>query len=93
MIKVLMKLGIEGMYLNIIKTIYIASLYYSQHHNKWGKAEIISSKVKNEVRVFPLSTLNQFNHRIPNQSNTLTGRRNIRNTNWKGSSQTTFIYR
>jgi hypothetical protein len=49
----LMKEGLEGMYLNIINTIYdkpIANVVLNR-----GKNEAISSKVKNETRV---STLN-----------------------------------
>jgi hypothetical protein len=57
MIKVLRKLGIEGMYLNIIKAIYITSV--CQHHTKWGKTEIIASKVSMSlfILVFTFSTL------------------------------------
>jgi hypothetical protein len=51
MIKALMILGIEGMNLNIIKTICQT---YSQHHTKWGETESISSKVWNEKEC-PLS--------------------------------------
>jgi hypothetical protein len=58
---------------------------YSQHHTKWEK-----------IKPFPLkSGIRQWDPRspflfsslgIPRQSNK-TGRRNERNTNWKGSSQ------
>jgi hypothetical protein len=50
MTKVLMKLGKEGMYFNIIKVIYDKPIA------KWGKTETISSRVKNETRC-PLSPL------------------------------------
>jgi hypothetical protein len=49
MIKVLRKLGIEGMYLNIIKAIYITSV--CQHHTKWGKTETVSPVVRNDTRL------------------------------------------
>jgi hypothetical protein len=55
MIKPLMKLGIEGMYLNIIKAIYdkpIPNIIL-----KWGKTDTLSSKVRNETSVSPLSPL------------------------------------
>jgi hypothetical protein len=54
MIKVLMKLGIEGMYLNITKTMYdkpIANSILSGEKN-----ETISPKVRNEMRVPTIST-------------------------------------
>jgi hypothetical protein len=53
MIKALMKLGIEGMYLNIIKAIYdkpIANIILN------GKTETISPKVSNKTWVPILST-------------------------------------
>jgi hypothetical protein len=56
------------------------------------KTETISSKVRNQTRVFTLSTLTQHSLGIPSQSNK-TGRRNKRNTNWKRSSQTLPICR
>jgi hypothetical protein len=70
MIKALKKLGIEGMYLNIIKAIYdkpIATF--------WGKIEAISSEVRNETIVSTLSTSIQCILGILRQSNK-TGRRN-----------------
>jgi hypothetical protein len=83
-IKALMKLGIERMYLNIIKTIYKKT--YCRHHSKWGQTETISSKLRNEPKILILFTVIQHGLGIPSQSNK-TGRRNKRNTNWKGSSQ------
>jgi hypothetical protein len=53
MIKGLRKVGIEGMYLNIIKAIY------EKPAANGGKTETISSKVRNETRVSTLSTLIQ----------------------------------
>jgi hypothetical protein len=55
MIKTLMKLGIEGMYLNIIKTIYDKPIVNIINGKK---TEIISSKVRNGTRVSTISTLN-----------------------------------
>jgi hypothetical protein len=71
MINALMKLGIEGVYLNIIRAIYdkpIANII-----TKWGKT--ISSKVRNKTRVSTLSTLIKHSLGIPSQSNKA-GRRN-----------------
>jgi hypothetical protein len=72
MIKALMKLGIERMYLNLINTIYNKTI---ANHTKWGKAETLSHKVRNETRVSTVSILIQHNFGIPSQSNE-TGRRN-----------------
>jgi hypothetical protein len=76
MIKALMKLGIEGMYHNIIKAVYDKSTA-----NFVLKIETISSKVRNETRVSILSTPIQHSLGIPSQSSE-TERRNKRNTNW-----------
>jgi hypothetical protein len=65
MTKLLMKLGIQGMYLNIIKAT----------HPKWAKTETISSKDMYETRVSTLFTLIQHSLEIPSQTNTR-GRRN-----------------
>jgi hypothetical protein len=64
----------------------------SQHYKKWGKTEIISSKVRKDARVSTLSTLIQHNLGILSQSNK-TGTRNKRNSNRKGRSQTIPICR
>jgi hypothetical protein len=77
-----MKLG-KGMYLNIIKPIYdkpIVSIITNGENLK-----SFTLKVRNEARVFILSTLIQQSFGIPNQSNK-TGR-NKRNSNRKGRSQ------
>jgi hypothetical protein len=42
---------------------------YKQLHAKWGKTEIISSKVRNETRVSTLFTLIQHSPGVPSQSN------------------------
>jgi poly-beta-hydroxyalkanoate depolymerase len=64
--KALMTLGVEGMYLNIIKAIYdkpIANI------TKLGKNRNISSKVKKKISVSTLSTLIYHSLEIPSQSN------------------------
>jgi hypothetical protein len=76
MIKALMKLGIEGMYLNIIKAIYdkpIASIILN------GEKQIISFSVRNKTRVSTLPIPIQHSIGIPSQSNNARGRnkRNI----------------
>jgi hypothetical protein len=85
MIKVLMQLEIEGMYLNIIKAIYdkpIANIILNRK----------KLKARNETRLFTLSTLIQHSLEIHSQNNEI-GRRNKRNTNRKGRSQTIPICR
>jgi hypothetical protein len=77
MIKALRKLGIEGMYLNIIKAIYdkpIATIIIS------GEKQTIFPEVRNETRMPTLPTPIQHNPVIPSQSNKAR-RRNKRNTN------------
>jgi hypothetical protein len=77
MIKALRKLGIEGLYLNIIKAIYdkpVANIILN-----WGKTANISPKVRNEKRMPTLPTPIQHSPEIPSQSNK--ARRNKRNTN------------
>jgi hypothetical protein len=62
----LWKTGNEGMYPNIIKALYdkpIANIING------GKAKIISPNVRNETKVFTLSTLIQYSTGIPNQRN------------------------
>jgi hypothetical protein len=77
MIKVLMKLGIGGMYLNIIKAIHdkpLANIVLTG-----GKTETISPKFRNEIRVSTLSTPIQHSLGNTSQSNK-TGKRNKRHT-------------
>jgi hypothetical protein len=56
MIKALKKLGIKGMFLNIIK----ANL-----HTKWRTTETIPIKVRNETGMFAFSTPIQYSFAIP----------------------------
>jgi hypothetical protein len=77
MIKALRKLGIEGMYLNIIKAICdkpTVKIIFN------GEKLKISPKIRNETRLPTLHTPIQFSPRIPSQSNKAR-RRNKRNTN------------
>jgi hypothetical protein len=77
-IKALRKLGIEGMYLNIVKVIYdkpVANLILNGE-----KTETISPKIRNDARVPILPTLIQHSPGILSQSNKAR-RRNKRNTN------------
>jgi hypothetical protein len=62
-----MKVEIEGMYLNIIKTVYdkpIANIILNGE-----KTETISSKVRDETRVHIFSTLIQHSLGTSSQSN------------------------
>jgi hypothetical protein len=74
MIKALRKLGISGMYLNIIKAIYDKPIV-----NFILNGEKLKPKVRNETRMPSLPTLIQHSFGIPSQSNTVR-RRNKRNT-------------
>jgi hypothetical protein len=68
----MIKLGIEGMYLKLIKAIYdqpIANIKLNEE-----KIETIPSKIQNETRVSNLSTPIQHSLGIPSQNNK-TGRR------------------
>jgi hypothetical protein len=69
MIKALRKLGIEGMYLNIIKAIYgkhIANIILNGE--KLKLSETISPKIKIETRVPTIPTPIQHSAGIPGQS-------------------------
>jgi hypothetical protein len=64
MIKVLRKLGIEGMYLNIVKAIYnkpIANIILNE--------EKLKPEIRNETRVPTIPTPIQHSPGIPSQSN------------------------
>jgi hypothetical protein len=65
-IKALKKLGIEEMFLNIIKAIYDK---HSQHHSKWRTAETILLKVRNRTRLSTFSTNIQYSFGFSSQSN------------------------
>jgi hypothetical protein len=76
MINALRKLGIKGMYLNLIKVIYdkpIANIILNG-----GKTETISHKVRNEKRLPTIPTPIQHSPGIPSQRNK-TRRTNKRN--------------
>jgi hypothetical protein len=57
-----------------------------------GKTETISSKIRDEVRVFTPPTLIQHSIEIPIQSNK-TGERNTKNSNREGRSQIVLMCR
>jgi hypothetical protein len=80
-----MKLGIEEMYLNTIKAIFDKSMT-SIILNK-GNLKPLPLKVRNKTRMSTLSSPIQYSHGILSHRNK-SGRRNKRNTNWTGSSQT-----
>jgi hypothetical protein len=90
MIKALMKVVIQGMYLNTIKSIYEKPIVNIVLNGK--KTKIISSKVRNETSIFTLSSPFQHSLGILNQDNK-TGRGNKRNINRKGRNQTTSVCR
>jgi hypothetical protein len=90
MIKALIKLAIEGMYLNIIKAVYKQPV--SNIRLSGGKTETLSSEVRNETRVSTFSTLIGQSLGVPSQSNK-TGRRNKRNSNRNERSQIVNICR
>ena len=54
MIKTLSKVGIEGVYLNIIKDIQET---YSQHHIQWAKTKSFPTEIRNNTRMSTLSLL------------------------------------
>jgi hypothetical protein len=67
MIKALRKLGIEGMYLNIVKSIYdkpVANIILNGEKN-----ETISPKISNETRVQTIPIHIQHIPGIPSQTN------------------------
>jgi hypothetical protein len=78
MIKALMKLGIEGMYINIMKAIYdkpIANITLNGE-----KLIPFPPDIRNETKMLALPTPIQYSLRIPSHINK-SGRRNKRNTN------------
>jgi hypothetical protein len=84
MIKSLLKLDLEGMYLNIKKVIYdkpIANIILIEEKKN------IYSKVRKKTKVFTVSILIQHSPGIPSK----TGKRNKRNSNRKGRSHTSLF--
>ena len=69
LIKRLQSVGIEGTFLNLIKTIY-KSKYYSQ----WGKAGSLSLKIRNTTKMPMLTTNIQHSTKSPFNSNQTTKR-------------------
>ena len=90
LIKTLQKAGIEGTYLNIIKS-YIWQTH-SKHYPQWWKIERIFPKVRNKTRVPTLTTTIQHNFGSFGHSNQ--GRkRSKRNPYWKKRSKTLTVCR
>ena len=90
MIKTLQKAGIEGTYLNIIKTIYdkpTANIILNGE-----KIESISPKVRNKTRVPTFTTTIQHSSGSFGYSNQ-SRIRNKRNPNWKRRSKTLTVCR
>ena len=85
MIKTLQKAGIEGTYLNIIKSITWQA--HSKHYPQWWKIESISPKVRNKARMPTLTTTIQHSFGSFGHSNQ-SRKRNKRNPNWKRRSKT-----
>jgi hypothetical protein len=83
MIKSLNRLGIEEMYLNVIKAVFNKPT--AKHCTKWGKTKTISSKARSKISRFTLSTL--FQYSIVCKHSNKKRERNKRDTNWKGRSQ------
>ena len=90
MIKALTKVGVEGVYLNIIKAIYEKT--YSQHHTQQAKTKSFPAKIRNKTRVSVFTT--SIQHSIGSPSNSdQTRKRNKRHPNWKGGSETVTVCR
>jgi ribosome-binding factor A len=66
MIKAVMKLRIEGIYLNISKAVYDKSVMNSILNEE---KQTISSKVRNEKKMYTIPILTQYKARMPSQSN------------------------
>ena len=84
MIKTLQKVGIEGTYLNIIKTLYDKSTYNIILNNEKLKAFLLRLGTRQDAHSCHL-----LNPRHSNQAT----KRNKRHANCKGRSKTTSIYR
>ena len=85
MIATLQKMGMEGIYLNIIKAIYnkpTANIMLN------GEKQSISSKIRNETRVSSLTTIIQHSFGSPSCGNQRT-KRNKTNLDWKRSKTLT----
>jgi hypothetical protein len=89
-IKHLMKLGVEGIYLNTIMAIYNKPITIIILNGE--KVKTFPQKVRNETRVSTSSTFIQHTLEILSQSNKI-GRRKKRTSNRKGRSLTTHICR
>ena len=89
MIKTLLNMGIEGIYLNIVKAIYdntTANIILS------GEKQSIPPKIRNKTRVSTFTTIIQHSSGSPNYSNHRR-KRNKRNPDWKRRSKTLTVCR
>ena len=84
MIKTLQKIGIEGIYLNILKSIYDKPT--ANINLKRSKAESIPSKIRNMTSVATLATIIQHTFGSPRYSNQRR-KRNKRNPDGKRRSK------
>ena len=84
MIKTLQKIGIEGIYLNILKSIYDKPT--ANINLKRSKAESIPSKIRNMTSVATLTTIIQHTFGSPRHSNQRR-KRNKRNPDGKRRSK------
>ena len=78
-IKTLIKAGIEGTYLNIIKVIMTNP---QPIYTPWRKAERLPTKIWNKTRMPTLTTCIQHNMGSPSHSSQ-TNKRNKKYLNWK----------
>ena len=87
MIKIFNKLGIEKIYLNIIKAIHD-----KLSANITVNEDSIFLNIRNRIGMPTFTTLIQHSTGSPNHSDQ-TSRRNKRHPNWKGRNKTVTIYR
>ena len=89
MIKTFSKVGMEGIYLNVVKAIYdkpTANIILS------GQKLKVSLKFRNKTRMSTFTTLIQYSTESTSHSSQ-TRRRNKKHLNWKGRNKTVIICR
>ena len=90
MIKTLQKIGIEGIYLNIVKAIHdkpTANIILNV-----GKLKALPPKIGNKIRVSTFATITQHSLGSPGYSNQRR-KRNNRNPDWKRKSKALTVCR